>query len=356
MSQLLWSGTLMKFSQALSIATLICLLVSQPAAASLSLEPTACARAARYSEARHGTSLRVTQNGRTVFEHYANGGQVDGAGPIFSGTKSFWGIAALVAAGDGLFRLDDLVANTSTEWKADPRKSQITIRQLLNFTDGIEGASRLHRDGIADRNAMALAVPAVAPPGSVFIYGPSHLQIFGELLRRKLNGQNIYSYLQERVLGPLGITGIEYKQDAHGNPLLATGFHLSAQQWVRLGDLVLGHGVFGGHQIVSPTLFDQAFKGSNANPSYGLTFWLNRPAGFMSREADVEKLLDLPWQRASWRGLCISKTAPADMVVGLGSHYQRLFIIPSMNAVIVRLSSADAKFSDAEFLRLVFGR
>jgi hypothetical protein len=70
----------------------------------------------------------------------------------------------------------------------------------------------------------------------------------------------------------------------------------------------------------------------------------------------MEKLLDLPWQSASWRSVCISKSAPADMVVGLGSHHQRLFIIPSMNALIVRLSSADSKFSDAYFLRLMMGR
>lgn len=344
----------MKFRQTLASFALVCLFVSRTRA-SLALEPAHCARAANYSEARHGTSLLVMQNGRTIFEHYANGGQADGGWPIFSGTKSFWGIAALVAAGAGLFKLDDLVANTITEWKGDPRKSQITIRELLNLTDGIEGASRLHRDSIADRNAMALALPVVAPPGSAFIYGPSHLQVFGELLRRKLNGRNIYSYLQEHVLGPLGITGIEYKQDARGNPLLATGFHLSAKQWARLGDLVLGRGAVGGRQIVSSALLEQAFKGSNANPSYGLTFWLNRPSGFMAREADIEKLLDLPWQRASWGGICISKTAPPDMVVGLGSHYQRLFIIPSLSAVIVRQSSADAKFSDAEFLRLIFG-
>ena len=320
------------------------------------IDSSSCAAAAKYSDARHGTSLLVTQNGRTVFEHYANGGGVEGGWPIFSGTKSFWGIAALVAAGEGLFKLDDRVADTITEWKSDPRKSQITIRQLLNLTSGLEGASRLHRDSIADRNAMALSVPVVAAPGSAFIYGPSHLQVFGELLRRKLAGRSTFGYLQEHVLSPLGIYGTEYKQDARGNPLLATGFHLSARQWARLGDLVLGHGAFGGRQIVSSDLLQQAFKGSGANPSYGLTFWLNRPSGFMTREADTEKLLDLPWQRASWRGICISKTAPADMVVGLGSHYQRLFIIPSLSTVIVRLSSADARFSDAEFLRLVFGR
>ncbi|HEY2125245.1 MAG TPA: serine hydrolase [Chthoniobacterales bacterium] len=337
-------------------ALTLCLLSLPARGAPVALQAAACARAAQYSDGKNGTSVLVIQDGRTVFEHYANGGRADAGWPIFSGTKSFWGIAALIAVGEGLFQLDDPVAGTITEWRNDPRKSKITIRQLLNFTDGLDGASYLHRDSVPDRNAVALRVPLVAPPGSAFIYGPSHLQIFGELLRRKLNGRNTYSYLQERVLGPLGISGIENKRDAKGNPLLATGFHLSARQWARLGEMVLGHGSIEGRQVISADLLQRAFTGSAANPSYGLTFWLNRPAGFLAREADIEKLLDLRWQRASWRGICISRAAPPDMIVGLGSHYQRLFIIPSMNAVIVRQSSADAKFSDPEFLRLVFGR
>jgi CubicO group peptidase (beta-lactamase class C family) len=102
-----------------------------------------CARAAKYSESRRGSAILVMQNGRTVFEHYANDGSANRRWPIFSGTKSFWGIVALVAAQEGLFRLDDSVSDTITEWKNDPRKSQITIRQLLSQTDGIEGASGL---------------------------------------------------------------------------------------------------------------------------------------------------------------------------------------------------------------------
>jgi hypothetical protein len=43
------------------------------------------------------------------------------------------------------------------------------------------------------------------------------------------------------------------------------------------------------------------------------------------------------------------------VVVALGSHYQRLFIIPSLKAVIVRQGSG-GNFSDAQFLRLVLGR
>ena len=299
--------------------------------------------------------MLVMQNGRTVFEHYANGGMSNGRWPIFSGTKSFWGIAALCAVRDGLITLDDHVADTITEWKNDPRKSQITIRQLLNQTDGIEPAPHLHRESIRDRNAMAIRLSMLAAPGARFIYGPSHLQIFSELLRRKLNGRSVISYLAgQNVTGPLGLSALEFKKDARGNPLPASGFELSAREWARLGELVLGHGSYHGQQIVPADLLRQAFTGSSANPSYGLTFWLNRQAP-SAREIDIEKELDLKWERARWMNICICKDAPADMLVALGSGYQRLFIIPSMNALIVR-QGWGAKFSDANFLRLVLGQ
>ena len=176
------------------------ILVSQSAFAEI--HASDCARAAKYSESRRGSAVLVMQNGRTIFEHYANDGSANRRWPIFSGTKSFWGIAALAAVQEGLFRLDDPVSDTITEWKSDPRKSQITIRQLLSQTDGIEGASHLQRPSIRDRNAMAIGLPSVAEPGSAFIYGPSHLQIFSELLRRKLQRAQRYQLLRSARVEP----------------------------------------------------------------------------------------------------------------------------------------------------------
>ena len=317
------------------------------------IQPGNCARAANYSENKRGFSMLVMQNGKTVFEHYANGGGADMRCKIFSGTKSFWGIAALCAARDGLIKLDDRVADTVTEWKADPRKSQITIHQLLNQTDGIEPAPHLHSESIRDRNTVAVQLSLVAAPGSAFAYGPSHLQIFAEVLRRKLHGRSTISYIQENVLSPLGLTSLEFKKDGRGNPLPASGFELSAREWARFGELVLGHGNYRGKQIVPANLLGQALTGSSANPSYGLTFWLNGQAP-NAREIDYEKELDLKWQRARWTGICICRAAPSDMVVALGSNYQRLFIIPSLNALIIR-QGMSSKFSDAYFLRLVLG-
>ncbi|MBV9618105.1 MAG: serine hydrolase [Verrucomicrobia bacterium] len=318
------------------------------------IQPGNCGRAANYSEKNRGFSMLVMQNGKTAFEHYANGGGADMRCKIFSGTKSFWGIAALCAVRDGLVRLDDRVADTITEWKSDPRKSQITIRQLLNQTDGIEPAPHLHSQSIRDRNAVAVQLPMVAPLGAAFEYGPSHLQIFNELLHRKLNGKSTVSYLTENVLSPLDLTSLDFKRDGRGNPLPASGFELTAREWARFGELILGHGNYHGKQIVPSSLLAQAFLGSSANPSYGLTFWLNRQAP-NAREIDYEKELDLKWQRARWGGICFCRAAPPDMVVALGSNYERMFIIPSLNAIIVR-QGMSLKFSDSLFLRLVLGR
>src|SRR5947209_18289366 len=93
------------------------------------IRPADCARAAKYSESKRGASMLVMQNGRTVFEHYANGGSASGRWPIFSGTKSFWGIAEQAAVHDGLFKVEYIVSDTINECQSDPTISQTHIRQ-----------------------------------------------------------------------------------------------------------------------------------------------------------------------------------------------------------------------------------
>src|SRR5437773_9427124 len=232
----------LRFAQRSGCSGFLILTLATSTSAQAEIRATDCARAAKYSESKRGVSMLVMQNGRTIFEHYAKGESARGRWPIFSGTKSFWGIAALAAVHDGLIKLDDSVSDTITEWKSDPRKSQITIRQLLNQTDGVEGASRLQRPSIRDRNTMAIRLPLVAEPGSAFIYGPSHLQIFSELLRRKLNGRTTTGYIEGRVLNRLGLGRLNYKKDARDNPLPATGFELTAREWARPCEVGLRRG------------------------------------------------------------------------------------------------------------------
>ncbi len=312
--------------------------------------------AAAYSKARRGLAFLVMQHGRIIFEDYQGG--ANEPHPIYSGTKSFWIIAAMVAVKEGLLALDEPVATTITEWKNDPLKSRIRIRELLNFTDGIEPASFLHRSDIPDRNRVALALPVVAEPGTRFLYGPSHTQIFGELLRRKLlkRGTTPLRYLQDRVLDPLGLNHVESKVDQLGHPLLATGFKLTARQWLHLGATILQHGNYNGHEVLPSAVLKECFQPSAANPEFGMGFWLNGEAvNAGARDPDIENLLELKWNQANWSHACICRDAPADMIVSLGSSYQRLYVIPSLDVVVAR-QGMDAKFSDAAFLRLLLAR
>jgi CubicO group peptidase (beta-lactamase class C family) len=334
------------------------LAVILPTHARAKLTPQALRDAADYSATRRGCSMLVVQHGQTLLEEYPNGGDARLSHQIYSGTKAFFTLAALLAAQEGMIVLDDPVANTITEWRGDARKSKITVRELMNFSDGLDPGFHLHSDKVTDRNAVALRTPVVAPRGAAFTYGPSHGQVLCEVLRRKLasRGQTPFGYLQQKVLDPLGLGAVAHRQDAHGNPLVASGFRLTARQWSRFGLLMLGRGTFGRRVIVPGDGYAQCLRASRVNPMFGLGFWLNKGAGNSNaRESDVEKLLERKWQDQDWHNRCICRSAPADLVAVIGSGYQRLFVIPSLDLVIVR-QGANARFSDAEFLRRILRR
>src|SRR5437763_11679960 len=151
-----------------SLGIALMLLLTGSAVAMTELDPTAVRAAAEYSARHRGVSFLAIQNGRTLLEQDAKTPH-----KIYSGTKAFWNLAALAAAEQGLLDLDARVANTIPSWRDDPRKSQVTIRQLLNFDSGIEPLFRLHETQSGDRDALALRARMVAEPGSAFIYGPA---------------------------------------------------------------------------------------------------------------------------------------------------------------------------------------
>ncbi len=320
------------------------------AAASAALTAASVDAASRYSTSRGGTALLVIENGRTVREEYPDGAGARAPRRIFSGTKAFWNLAALAAAEDGLLNLDERVAETIPAWRNDSRKARVMIRQLLDFSSGLEPVFRLHNEDPGDRDAMAIAAPIVGEPGKSFIYGPSALQVFHAVLKTKLHGENPQHYLERRVLRRIGLGPQRYLLDRAGNPLLAAGWELTARQWAKLGELVLR----GGAPVVSGTSLAQCWRGSAANRAFSLGWWNNRAAPD-GREFDFERALTPRWSAQNWSGACLCRAAPGDLVACIGSRYQRLYVIPSLQLVVVRNGNGRT-FSDAQFLRLLLAR
>src|SRR3954453_6265731 len=210
----------------------IALSVALASSASAALQPQAINTAAQYSRSRGGVSLLMIENGKTV--------RAENAGTpfkIYSGTKAFWNLAALAAAEDGLLNLDERIAETIPAWRNDSQKAQVTIRQLLDFSCGLDPVFRLHNNNPGDRDEIAIRAPIVGDPGRSFIYGPSPLQVFHAVLKAKLHGEKPQQYLERRVLHRLGLGRQRYLLDRAGNPLLAAGFEMTPKQWAKIGEM-----------------------------------------------------------------------------------------------------------------------
>ncbi len=314
--------------------------------------------AADYSRRYQGQALIVMSKGRIVFEDYTPDSGPDRPHRLASGTKTFWGVLAVAAAQDRLLDLDERVADTITEWRGDPRKSRITVRQLLNFTSGLDPATSMlqGRPKSGDKFVQSIQLPAVAEPGQVFAYGPSHLFVFGALLRRKLaaagRDDDPLVYLRKRILDPIGLRIDRWTRDAAGNPIMPAGAYVAPREWIKLGQLLAEHGRWQGRTLIEQRYFDQIFQGSSANPAYGLTLWLNQGAGpgYGHRLTDEVNARRLARSDDGY----IDRAAPADLVMAAGQGKQRLYVIPSSALVVLRLGEGKGQgWEDAAFLRLV---
>ena len=309
-----------------------------------------CSQAIAYSLAHRGLSVLVLQNGDVVCS--TGGASIETPYELWSGTKSFVGVMAAAAVQDGLLSLDELAADTLPEWADDPVKSRVTLRQILWMVEG-----QPSEIGNPPGYAGAVDVSFNAAPGDQFQYGPVPMQLFGEIMRRKLLAAGLdadpLGYFDRRILGPLGITGYQWREGADGYPLMPQGALLSAREWSVFGEFVLrgGHSA-DGTLLVAPDAFAEMFEGSETNPAYGLTWWLARPSSSpdpVTRGSDLRQHLD---------------RLPSDLVLASGAGGQRLYLIPSRGLVIVRQADLDfealragqgSDWKDTEFLSLLLG-
>ena len=310
--------------------------------------------ASEYSARHRGLSVLVIKGGKVVFEQYQNGHTAETAHLLASGTKSFSGVMAVAAVEDGLLKLDDRVSDTITEWRGDKQKSRITIRQLLTLTSGIDTGD----NGRPPAYAEAIKLGMRHEPGTTFEYGPVPFQVFGEFMRRKLEakGETPLAYLKRRVFGPIGLEVALWRHQG-GQPNLPSGAFLTAREWAKFGRFILNRGKWDGKQIISAKLMAECFEGTKANPNYGLTFWLNRSqdgsanvaaktGGFNRR---LQEVMDRDPETTQMSKQGLGRELPNDIVMAAGAGKQRLYIIPSLDMVIVR-QGQQSPFDDREFL------
>jgi len=268
--------------------------------------------ALEYARRHELHALVIERGGDRIAEEYGIGFEGDAPHPLYSGTKSFWGVAALYARDDGLLTLDEPVAETIVQWRDDPWKRRVTIQMLLSLTAGFGfgglGAS-------VPSYERALGMPLRDEPGTRFTYGGIALQVFGAVIARKLasRGTTPHEYLQRTVLEPAGVQIASWRALPDGTRTLPTGASLRSIDWLAYGRFVLQH-----RALLAP-----CFIGTTVNFRYGLGWWLG------------------------------ASGAPTDLAYASGAAGQALYLVPSLDLAIVHFAKSSSYRHDA-FLKRLF--
>ncbi len=210
----------------------------------------------------------------------------------------------------------------------DPRKADITVRNLLNMASGL-GTENVPTE--AQPFEIALGHVEGSPfaklkgdPGSVFNYsnaGVAHLV----LVFNRAAGKDLYPFLKERVLDPIGEQPESWEQIG-GNGKIGpfnqgySGLHTCAREHARFCYLALHRGTWAGKEIVPASYYDFAWQGQKIKPDYGAQWWVQprHPA------------------------------APKDLVQTAGAKNNHGYLVPSLDLVFVRLGDGNKYPKDWE--------
>lgn len=289
--------------------------------AALGWNTAALEAALDWAGTQNSTAVVILSRGRIVAERYWDGWTTTTAGPWFSAGKTV--TAALVGqlAAEGRLRLDQPVRELlGNGWsRAATTESQITVRHLLTMASGLDDSLR-----------------TVATPGGRFYYNnPAYYQLFDVL--QAAAGQSLATVAQTRLFDPLGMrTTFAVASTSVGEPGFI--FAGSARDLARFGLLMLNDGRWDGTRVHGDSAFLVTARRPSGtdNLSYGFLWWLN---GGASHRTPGPYLLPT-------RSGPLFPDAPADLAAALGADDKKLYVVPSLDLVVVRLGPR-APISDA---------
>lgn len=275
------------------------------------------------------TAFVVIRNKKIIHEAYWDGGSDTTLSNSFSAAKSI--ISLLIGClldENKIKSIEQPVTDFLPDFK-NTIEFTLRIRDLLTMSSGLdwdEGYSNLFSATTKayygrQLSHQMLALKVKSEPGQTFVYQSCNTQLLA-LIIEKASGKPVSEYASEKLWKPLGAEhpALWSLDRTGGTEKAYCCFNSTASDFARLGQMVLDSGQFNNRQLVSKAYIDQAtrpavwLKGEDGKTCnyYGYQFWM----------------LEYKGQKVTYmRGI-------------LGQY---IFIIPSLNAVVVRLGTSRSK-------------
>jgi CubicO group peptidase (beta-lactamase class C family) len=289
---------------------------------------TAIQQAFSTPELQRTRTLLVLYKDHLLAERYVSGFGPDTPVLGWSMTKSV--LATLFGIQVYKGQLDIGLPTNFPGWAEDARR-EITFEQLLRMQSGLEwdedysGLSDVNRM-LFQREDMAKAQwekRLVATPGTLWNYSSGTSNLLSGLLRSQFDSDQAYlNFPYHALIDRIGMHSMVLETDLSGNFVGSSYGWASTRDWARFGLLYLRKGDWNGERIFHPqweAFVRQPTEGSGGK--YGAHFWLNKGDTYPD--------------------------APDDMYMANGFQGQHVFIIPSLDLVVVRTGLAEAPDFDA---------
>lgn len=266
----------------------------------------------------------IIKDSMLLFEQYWEDYSPESHSNSFSMAKSIVSLAIGAAIDDGFIKdVDQPVSDFFPEFQGYNGKP-LTLRHLLTMSAGVDfdeaysspfsPTTKLYYGD--DLQQIAFGMKEIEEPGVNFIYQSGVTQLLAFIVE-KATGENISTYVSRKFWTPMNaeedaLWSLDKKD---GIEKVYCCFNSNARDFARFGQLILNEGDWNGRQLISSSYLKEAttpdtnllFKEYNeTNHCYGFQFWHLTYNG-----------MEIPYMRG---------------ILG-----QYIFIIPDLNAVVVRL-------------------
>lgn len=263
-------------------------------------------------------SVLVVYKDKIIAEKYDTGFNKNSKILGWSMTKSITSAIFGILQKQG--KLDIYKPAPIAEWANDER-AKITINDLLHMNSGLAWDEDYTKISdvtkmlflAEDMSQTQLKKPAAFKPNTHWNYSSGTTNMLSGILRKQFKTHQEYlDFWYSALIDKIGMNSMIVETDMAGNYVGSSFGWATTRDWSKFGLLYLHKGNWNGEQILDESWVKYAATPTvGSNGKYGAHFWLNAGGRY--------------------------KDAPKDLFFCSGYQGQMVFIIPSLDLVIVRM-------------------
>ena len=224
--------------------------------------------------------LLVIKDGHLIAEGYFNEGAVWRKYNVQSVTKSYTSALVGIALDQGcLSSVDQKMMDFFPEFVGrihEPRKEQITIRDMLQMRSGYpwEETDPVLWEALLSGDYLPLIAdfPLISDPGTEFNYSNLTSHWLGVIVTRACD-TDLKSYGQEHLFSPIGAEVGDWLKYGDGYYAGMAEIRFTARDMAKFGLLYLNHGEYEGNQVVSADWVRESLQ------TYSEDAWVTKKVG-----------------------------------------------------------------------------